>query len=173
MKYVVAILFLCSIPFSGWAQKYTTAAGLRLGTDWGISLQQRLMRHTTLELILQNSLQREEVIVTGLLEKHFPILGRRLNFYAGAGLHRGWIGGSEELGLQNPWGLSLVGGLEFTLGRINISYDYKPAVNIEGGEQGFYNQSGISLRYVLLKDRKMKKRKRRKGKKRKRRFFGS
>jgi len=67
----------------------------------------------------------------------------------------------------NPFGVTLVGGAEATIGRFNISYDFKPAINISGGEKSFYTQSGVSLRYVLVKNkvwRKMKKNKKKKQK---------
>jgi hypothetical protein len=47
--------------------------------------------------------------------------------------------------------MTVVFGAEITLGRLNISYDFKPAMNVSGGAQRFYYQTGVSLRYVLLK----------------------
>lgn len=158
-----------------FAQRYGTAVGMRLGTDWGLTVQQRLTKRITIEGIAQSSLQREEVLLTGLIQKHNPILGRRLNLYLGGGLHKGWINApaDQETGAvpEDPFGVTLVGGIEFSLGRINVGYDLKPAINIRGGEQNFYTQSGISLRYVLIKDKEWRKkqRKRKREKKRERR----
>ena len=50
-----------------------------------------------------------------------------------------------------PLGISGVIGAEITLGRFNISYDFKPAVNLRGGEKTFYSQTGVSVRYVAFK----------------------
>lgn len=134
------------------AQSYNTSLGMRLGTDWGISVQQRIAKRITIEGIIQSSLQREEVTVTGLVEKHFPLVTRRLNVYMGAGVHKGWITPDPEFATpNNPFGLSFIGGIEFTLGRLNISYDYKPAFNLSGGDRRMYNQSGVSMRYVINK----------------------
>lgn len=125
---------------------------MRLGTDWGLTLQQRVAKKTTVELIYQGSLQREELMLSALLEQHYPIITRRLNIYFGGGLHKGWLdtGFNDEPNL-NPFGVSLIGGIEFNIGRINLSYDLKPAFNISGGEEKFYKQTGVSLRYVLVK----------------------
>lgn len=144
------------LTYCAWsvtAQSYNTAVGMRLGTDWGLTVQQRVAKKTTIELLLQSSLQREETLITLMGEQHFPILTRRLNIYYGGGLHKGWINESNDQAqpYKDPFGLTFIGGLEFSLGRLNISYDFKPAINISGGEDRFYTQTGISLRYIIIK----------------------
>ena len=127
-----------------------------MGTDWGLTVQQRLADKVTFEGILQNSFQREEVILTGLIERHYPILVKNLNVYAGAGLHKGWNSttvAEDEPAIVDPFGINLIGGAEFTIGRFNLSYDFKPVINITGGEENLYFQSGFSVRYVLLKNK--------------------
>ena len=165
MKNLIILFILLTSCFSLSAQSYTTTAGMRLGTEWGLTVQQRVAKKTTVEGILQSSLQREEFTVTVLAEQHYPLISRRLNFYAGAGIHKGWSTAQDEVEYQDPFGLSLVTGMEFTLGRLNLSYDFKPAVNIHGGENGFYSQTAISMRYVLVKgkvfNKKMKAKKKR------------
>lgn len=171
MKRIPLILFIALFSTTLWSQRYGTAVGMRLGTDWGLTLQQRMTKRITIEGILQSSLQREEVLLTGLIQRHNPILGRRLNLYLGGGIHKGWIAasGTSETAApaDDPFGVTLVGGIEFTLGRINVGYDLKPAINLRGGEKRFYSQSGISIRYVLIKDKawrkKQRKQKRKKG----------
>lgn len=174
MKSNILILVLsCTIAAATHAQSYNTAAGMRLGTDWGITLKQRVANHTTLEGIIQTSLQREEAIITLMAEQHFPLIFRRFNLYAGAGLHKGWIEAvpNPDTGEtpKDPFGISMVGGIEFSLGRLNLSYDFKPAINLTGGEKRLYNQTGISLRYIIVKrewsvfGEKNKNKKRKKG----------
>ena len=124
---------------------------MRLGTDWGVTVNQRVLKRVTVEAIGQSSLQRDEFVLTGLGKHHFPIISRRFNIYFGGGLHKGWNSDPE---IQDPWGMDLVGGIEFTAARVNISYDFKPAFNFAGGEKSFYSQTGISLRYVMFKKRK-------------------
>lgn len=143
--------------------------GIRMGTDWGLTVQQRILKRLTLEGIIQSSTRRDEVLITGILEKHFPILTKRFNVYYGAGLHKGWIEQPlrEEDAIPNPFGITLIAGGEFTLFRVNVSYDFKPIINIQGTDK-FLIQSGVSLRYVLNKKKKQaweKKSKRKRNKK--------
>lgn len=126
---------------------------MRLGTDWGLTIQQRVAKKTTIEGLFQSSLQREEVLLTLMGEQHFPILSRRLNIYYGGGLHKGWINENDanDVPYKDPFGLTFIGGIELSLGRLNLSYDFKPALNLNGGQEKFYTQTGISLRYVIVK----------------------
>lgn len=150
------------------AQSYITAGGIRLGTDWGLTFKQRILEHTTVEGILQQSFQREEFMVTGLVAQHYPVLFKGLNFYFGGGLHKGWNNQPKTFenpdGFKNPFGITAIGGLELTLGRLNLSYDYKPALNLVGGESTFYMQTGLSARYVFYSNRDLKKKERAKKK---------
>ena len=162
---IIILSFICSISFS---QSYFTAGGARLGTDWGLTFQQRLLKHTTAEGIFQSSLVREELMMTGLVEHHFPLITKRLNLYLGAGFHKGFVTDKTAV-YQSPYGMSVIAGAEFTIARFVISYDYKPAFNFSGGENSWYSQTGISVRYVFIKQNVFKKIKRRKERERKRR----
>lgn len=151
------------------AQSYMTAAGLRMGTDWGITAKQRLAKSTTGELIFQSSLQREELLLTALVEQHYPLVFRGLNIYLGGGLHKGWINTPHrppnelpQPEFRDPFGISFIGGAEMTLGKLNLSYDFKPAFNINGGEKNFYFQTGVSVRYILVINKVYKKKQREK-----------
>ncbi len=159
------------------AQKYVTAAGMRLGTDWGVTVQQKIARRLSVEAIAQSSLQRDEIMLTGLLEHHMPFLGRRFNLYLGAGVHKGWLGEDRAedtpTRYEDPFGITFVGGLEFTIGRLNLSYDLKPAINLQGGTRNFYTQSGLSLRFVIISEKDVKKRQRRKKREKRREARGS
>ena len=46
------------------AQSYNTAGGLRLGTDWGLTVKQRVYDNWTAELLVQSSLVRDETMLT-------------------------------------------------------------------------------------------------------------
>lgn len=166
--FLPTILVLClSIALS--AQSYNTTVGMRLGTDWGISAQHRVDKRFTIEGIIQSSLFREEVTITALGEQHYPFLSKRFNFYMGGGLHKGWLTNSDEVSYKDPFGIDFIAGIEFTMARINLSWDFKPAVNLIGGERTIYSQSGLSLRYVIAKkplfEGKNKKNRRKKDKK--------
>lgn len=135
-----------------FAQGYNIAAGLRMGTDWGITGKYRIDKRLTLEGILQSSFRNDGIILTTLVEKHSPLITKRFNFYTGIGLHKGWNNEStNELTVKDPFGVTAIAGIEFNLGRTNISWDFKPAFNISGGRRTMYTQSGISLRYVFVK----------------------
>lgn len=148
------------------AQSYITAGGLRVGGGIGLSLQQRLAKRLTVEGIIQTQGKRDEVLATALLEKHIPIITKHFNIYGGAGIHKGWstISDRTDESYVNPFGLTFVGGIEMTLGRINLSYDFKPALNLVGGTQFIYPQSAISVRYVFIKDKIFDKKKKKKKK---------
>ncbi len=152
-KLLLLIPTLLILTFAS-AQSYNTALGFRLGTDWGVSWQQRILKKTTIETIVQSSFFREEALLTVLGEQHNPILGRRFNLYVGGGFHKGWLNQGENSEIKDPFGLTGVFGLEFTLARVNVSFDFKPAVNLVGGEKRIYSQSGFSVRYVLFKKKK-------------------
>ena len=139
------------------AQSYDAALGLRLGTDWGATGQLRLPmihKNFVLEGIVQSSLQRKEGTLTLLGKQHQNVLSRRLNIFYGAGVHAGWNNElNDETGqtFNGPVGLTGIIGAEVTVARFNISYDFKPAINVSGGESVLYPQTGVSIRYTLAK----------------------
>jgi len=168
MKKTIFLIFSVGFSFFSFSQSYFTAGGARLGTDWGLTFQQRLLKHTTAEGIFQSSLVREELMITGLVEHHFPLITKRLNLYLGAGFHKGFVT-DNPASYQSPYGMTVIAGAEFTIARFVISYDYKPAFNFSGGENSWYSQTGVSVRYVFIKQNVFKKIKRRKERERKRR----
>ncbi len=150
MKYI-GIFFIILITTSCLlAQGYNTIGGIRFGTDWGITAKHRIDDKVTVEGIFQSSTKREEVLITALVAKHNPLITKRFNFYTGAGLHYGFAS-DPEITYKNPFGVSAIAGVEFKLAKLILSWDFKPAVNIIGGEKSVYTQSGISLRYVFVK----------------------
>lgn len=157
---ILGALLACSFHVA--AQSYDISMGARFGTDMGVSYKQRVAKRVTLEGIVQSSFQREEAIVTVLAERHMPFLTRRLNFYTGGGVHKGWISVPESNPpVEDPFGVTLIAGVEFTIARINFSWDYKPAFNITGGEKRFYSQTGVSVRYVIKKRKVLDRKKNR------------
>lgn len=156
--------FFLVTAICGQAQKYTTAAGIRLGTGVGLTVQQAITKNNTIELIAQKGFFSPETTVTALYEKHTPLIARGLNFYIGAGPHAGFY--KPKTSLLKPeettaeqsvkiiGGISAIGGLEMKLKDVILSFDYKPALNIAGGTRFFDSQSAVSLRYVLIKAKK-------------------
>lgn len=150
MKNLILLFF--AICFSTFlvGQSYNTAGGVRVGTEYGLTFKQRIAKKITLEGIIQKGTVRNETAVTLLAEKHFPVLSRRINFYLGAGVHKGWIN-NENILYDDPVGITGIGGIELTIRRLNFSFDYKPAYNVSGGIDNLYSQTGVSLRYVFVK----------------------
>lgn len=146
LSFLLGFMFIATL---GMAQSYFTSAGLRIGDGIGISLQQRIAKKVTVEGILKNNNTRGEFSVTGLVERHIPLISRRLNFYTGIGLHKGFVHNSE-IDTKGPFGVTGVAGLEFTIGKLNLSYDFKPALNLVGGTQVLYPDTALSLRYVIV-----------------------
>ena len=151
-SFVLLLVLLASMPLLR-AQSYNTAAGVRLGTDWGLTVRQRVYENLTAELLIQQSLQRDESAVTILGLMHQPLLMRNLNLFIGGGFHKGW---NNELNTTygDPFGLDVLAGVELSISKFNLSWDFKPALNISGGARSFYAQSGVSLRYILQKREK-------------------
>lgn len=174
---VIQFLFVKDI----FAQRYGTALGLRMGNNSysrtiGLSIQQRVFKHLTLEGIVQSDFDRNTTFHM-LIEKHNPIISKRFNYYLGAGVSSGW----EESFVKVPetnqiihiygnptTGVDLVGGIEMTLANTVISVDYKPNFNLSGREEFYRSQVGISARMVLVKSKEQDK-KRRKREREKRR----
>jgi len=139
------------------AQSYDAALGIRVGTEWGATAQLRLPqlhKNFVLEAILLSDIRQDEGTLTLLGKQHQPLLSRRLNLFYGAGLHAGWNNEIDtETGqtFNGPKGITGVVGLEATIGKVNISYDFKPALNVVGGESFLYTHTGVSIRYVVAK----------------------
>lgn len=162
---------IISLPSSVKAQRYGTALGLRVGSSdlnrtVGLTLEQRIQKRISAELILQSDFSRNTTF-SALAKFHRPIISKRFNYYLGAGP----AFGNEESFQKIPetrqivhtygnstFGLDMIGGLEMTIANAVISLDYKPNINIAGREEFFRGQVGISARTVLVKSKEQKKR---------------
>lgn len=149
------------------AQTYNFSGGLRLGTEIGFSLKYRIADKVTLEGIVQSPINAEEAITSLLVEKHNSVITKGFNIYYGGGVQKGWLL-SEVKEYDDPFGVVAIIGAEFNIARLNLSYDFKPAVNVIGGSAPIILQTGISIRYifdkrnVLLLDPKQKTKKKKK-----------
>lgn len=187
-RLLIATFFV--LPLFLTAQSYDAAIGLRLGTEIGATAQLRLPqihKNFVAEGIIHKSLNRNEGSLTLLGKQHQNILSRRLNIFYGAGVHLGW---TDEINTKTgevysaPLGIDGILGAEATFAKINVSYDFKPAINISGNAFPISIQTAISVRYVIAKrndiwdkkkerannkDKKQNKRERNREKKRKQR----
>jgi len=170
---ILLIGIQCLFIHNGFAQRYGTALGLRMGNNQnsrtiGLSAQQRVFKKVTLEGIIQSDFDRNTTFHF-LVERHNPIISKRFNYYLGAGVSSGW----EESFVKVPdvnqiihtygnptTGVDLIAGIEMTLAKMVISLDYKPNFNLSGREEFYRSQVGISARMVLVKSKEQDKKKR-------------
>jgi len=131
------------------AQKYRTAAGLRLSPGlYGLTVQQKFLPKATLEgLVLAST---REVTGTVLAERHFGILGPSLNYYLGAGGH---VGRNKDTGAFS--GLDGIVGVEYKIAfsRLVISADFKPSIEFNSDDWARF-PTAFSVRYILIKEKK-------------------
>ncbi|MEL6941998.1 MAG: hypothetical protein AAFO82_04965, partial [Bacteroidota bacterium] len=66
MKKIIVLLTFCLAAYLSQAQGYDTTFGLRLGTEWGLTLKQRLAQRITAEGILQYSNRYKQTTITAL-----------------------------------------------------------------------------------------------------------
>ena len=149
----VAITF-CLLVFVN-AQDYNTGIGLRGGPFIGFTIKHFLNEKAAIEGLV--STRWKGVEFTGLYEIHnraFKV--DRLNWYFGGGGHIGFYNGNyTKWGTtENTYtniGLDGILGLEYNFLEvpINLSIDWKPAINIVG-YKGFWGDNGaFSIRYIF------------------------
>ena len=156
MKNITICFILFLAIGSLQAQSYQTAVGLRLGTDIGISAQQRVAKFSTVEAIFTPSIRSKETSVELLFEQHKRILSKRFNIYAGGGIHKAWREDDADYFGRPDAGLSGIFGGEFSLKRLNFSWDFKPTIDFLGGEGEalFTRNSSVSIRYIFIPQKK-------------------
>ena len=144
------LAFLLSFVLPAAAQKYRTAVGLRLARpDLGITITQRLAERTTLEVL--GSAANNDLTLNVLGRQHTGLLGHALNLYAGVGPH---LGSTHHRGTYGGGTLAL--GIEWKIPifPIVVAYDWMPSISTANREKRFNNSTGISIRYVLFKEKK-------------------
>lgn len=152
------IVFVSAFVFfafsTAFAQSYIDAGGVRIGSgEFGFTYKRLLDKRWTIEGIGTQSIndRNKDLTLAILAENHLPLISRRLNLYYGLGLQSQIIGVSADPNLKNGVGAAGIAGLEFTVGRLNLSYDIKPAFYFFGGRTNFDSQVALSLRYVFTK----------------------
>lgn len=153
-KYSFILLFLLGC-LKVQSQSYQVAAGLRLGGGVGISIQSLLSRQLSIETQLRHRPSLDYTELALLVKDHHKFAFRRFNMYVGGGMFSGWY--SREVPSENSsadWGVSLIAGLEVTVGKLNLSVDLRPDINLSGGGQVLSVHSGIGIRTVLVRRKK-------------------
>ncbi|MBT2556430.1 hypothetical protein J7E24_01390 [Hymenobacter sp. ISL-91] len=135
-------------PSAAHAQKYITAAGLRIGGgQYGLTVQQKFAPKATIEgLALASS---REISATLLAERHFGILGPSLNYYLGAGGHLGHHKDDGTFG-----GFDVIVGAEYKIAFVPlvVSVDFKPTVEINSADWARF-PTAFSVRYIIIKEK--------------------
>ena len=160
--YLSTLLFALLFATPAVAQRYKTAAGIRVDNGLNLTVQQYITKGWTVEGILHAPLiNSRDFGVTLLAEKHRKILFRGLNFYTGAGVHYYWqqnsVREAEEIH-DNVVGISGIAGLEASVGRINVAVDWKPELHLTGDQSRAFEWNGasVSLRYIIEKRERKK-----------------
>jgi hypothetical protein len=151
LKFLVFTFFLCASTL--FAQNYQTAVGLRLGNEWGITAKQHLGNNYALEFLAITQKGEYENKLALYVEKHYNILGRRLNGYVGTGIHKGFSRNALALGTVSSFGVGGIVGLDLTSGLFNFSLDFRPQFNLNklATPYFYHSYTGFSVRYVLIK----------------------
>ena len=151
-KNFAALLIFLLMSNIAYNQKYNTAIGFRFGNDLAVSLEQRIFDNYSLQLEHQDAVFTDEKNTSLIFKRHYGILGKRFNFTLGGGLgyHQELVYNDTNFGYASPAALFSVGG-EFTIGRLNIIYDFMPGYQFGQEVPGtrFYTYGGIGLRYVI------------------------
>ncbi|MBA4304333.1 MAG: hypothetical protein C0424_08935 [Sphingobacteriaceae bacterium] len=153
---LVALLHLQVQAQGGYKSSGGTSAGLRLGPDAGITL-----KHHAGSAAYEGILHLSDWFQGITVLYHFfhkPITADLpgLDWYAGAGGHLwnyranyrtrpGWV----ELGSVTGIGVDFALGAQYNFpgAPINLSLDWKPALNIIGGTGMAFSSTGLSVRY--------------------------
>jgi len=159
MKKSFLILIFIGICSIGQAQDYDMAAGIRFGYGYGLTFKKVISTKASVEAIGDF---RFGTTLTVLYElNQYDLLDvDRLNWYFGAGGHIGSYRGYRRsyVGLK-PESVFFIGidgiiGVEYNLEEapINVSLDWKPAINLVGdGYTGFFGDSGALRATGFLK----------------------
>jgi hypothetical protein len=154
MKKSAFLFAVCLLGmYHAHAQGYVTAAGLRLGNTWGLTVSQLVMPRTTVEFILDND-YRDHSYFHLLARRHVNLATRKVNVFYGAGLH----GGTNSYERKSLYGVEGQVGVEATIGKVNVAFDFKPQLSFGGGATlgvGFVPATALSARYVLINRKAM------------------
>ena len=150
-KHAGLLLIFLFLTTALWSQKYNYTAGVRIGTEFGGTVAARIGKKATLEGLGQYSHFYNSSRIAVLLRQHQGLLGKRFNIYIGGGPGWSWYH-SEDQDIKDEQSLNVLAifGVEGTIGRLNISWDYKP-VYAFAGPRTFSSETALSLRYVIIK----------------------
>ena len=153
LAFILIACFCFGAPNAVNGQSYNTSLGLRLGDGIGMTARQRILKRTTLEGIFYQHHPSDQTIAGLMLDHHMPVLTKRLNMYLGGGIGRGFPKADESTSVHYN-ALMLNAGLEFTIARLNLSWDFVPVIPLTDQDDSLTTLTAFSLRYVLIKKSK-------------------
>lgn len=152
-KFFILVITVFCLSGISKAQDYNTAIGLRAGLFNGFTIKHFVSSDAAIEGLL--STRWGGFSLTGLYEIHanaFNTTG--LNWYYGAGAHIGfWNGDKANWGNDDEnytvIGLDGIIGMEYNIKEIplNVSLDWKPALNLFGHTGLWGDNIALSVRY--------------------------
>lgn len=136
---------------------YKVGVGVRLNYGYGLSIKYNMTQKKSVEGIVYT--RWKGINITGLYEIHAPAFKTAgWRWYYGMGGHIGvWRNGSR----YNPWfdsansytviGADGILGLEYTFKEIplNLSVDWKPAINLIGYQGLWLDDVAITARFAI------------------------
>lgn len=157
MKYVSMFILVLALGAGATDAKGQELLGIRGGWYSGITFQHYMGSNNSLEFIGQFT--RGGTNFTGLYEIHNDIPDAQgLKFYYGAGGHVGFYQKDRHDLFRDRYhnhgavvGLDGIIGLEYFFKPIplQLSLDYKPALNVGGGDLWLYNDVALAVRVVF------------------------
>lgn len=157
LLYSLLVFAMMAIASDSFAQGYNTSVGLRLGVGSGITVKHFLNENAAIEGILYT--RWGGVTVTGLYQVHNDIREvRGLRWFYGGGAHIGTWGtrnGNQPWGDQSRSytviGLDGIIGMDYKIQNapINLSMDYKPAINLIGYTGFWGDEIALSVRFTF------------------------
>ncbi len=151
------LVFVTLISGMSMAQNYDNAIGIRGGLFNGLTYKTALSSNAYFEGIF--STRWEGFMVTGLYEIAKPLDANApgLNWYYGFGAHVGFFDADND----GPWdegdfdgpiiGADGILGIEYTFAEvpINLSLDWKPAINLFGYDEFWADNAAFAIRYTF------------------------
>lgn len=151
MRKSLLLLTAIIIASGAFAQDYTTAIGLRLGSSIGASYKQFLEPSRAIEGILDLDIlngDQMKIKVTGIYQFHFDVNVDGLSLFAGPGASAGIYVGDSSGFLMAIDGMA---GVEYKFLNVPIalSFDWNPKVQIITNAGFKPSNFGITVRYIL------------------------
>ncbi|MFA6769664.1 MAG: hypothetical protein WCR71_00640 [Bacteroidales bacterium] len=151
MRKTLLLLAAIIITSGAFAQDYTKAIGLRIGSSIGASYKQFLQPTHAIEGILDLDIidkDQMKIKVTGIYQFHFDVNVDGLSLFAGPGASAGIYIGDSSGFLMAIDGMA---GIEYKFmnAPIVLSFDWNPKVQIITNAGFKPDNFGLTVRYTL------------------------